>query len=109
MNIFLKVILCLAISILYTHPLHSYAKDFTIDRPITIAILAKDMAHCLPLYLTCIEKQTWPKSKTYLYIRTNDNNDNTATNIKDWIEKVKDQYLGIYFDDSDVPISVKAI
>src|SRR5579872_6045160 len=45
---------------------------------ITIAILAKDKAHTLPLYLDCIEAQTWPKSNTYLYIRTNNNNDNTA-------------------------------
>lgn len=76
-------------------------------RPITIAILAKDKAHCLPLYLSCIEKQTWPKSLTYLYIRTNDNNDNTATILRDWIEKVKDLYLDIYFDDSDASTSVK--
>jgi len=84
-----------------------YAKDFTTDRPVTIAILAKDKEHCLLTYLNCIQKQTFPKSKTYLYIRTNDNNDNTAEILKAWVEKVKDQYLGVYFDDSDAPVSVK--
>lgn len=69
--------------------------------PVTIAILAKDKAHCLPFYLHCIEKQTWPKSKTLLYIRTNNNNDNTAQILKDWIEKVKTYYLKIYFDETD--------
>ena len=41
---------------------------------VTIAILAKDKAHTLPLYLQCIEQQTWPAQQTYLYIRTNNNN-----------------------------------
>lgn len=72
------------------------------DKPITIAILARDKAHCMPLYLSCIESQTWPKSKTYLYIRTNNNSDETAKILLDWVEKVKDQYLGIYFDDSNL-------
>jgi hypothetical protein len=72
------------------------------DRPITIAILVKDKEHTLPLYLSCIEQQTWPKSKTYLYIRTNNNRDNSAQVLAQWVEKVKDQYLEIFFDDSDI-------
>lgn len=83
-------------------PNECYSTDLNCDRPITIAILAKDKAHCLPYYLTCIEKQTWPASKTYLYIRTNNNTDSTVTVLKEWINKVKDIYLGIYFDDSNV-------
>lgn len=74
---------------------------------ITIAILAKDKAHTLPLYLSCIENQTWPASKTYLYIRTNNNNDNTAEVLADWIDRVWDRYAGVYFDDSDVPEQVQ--
>lgn len=69
---------------------------------VTIAILAKDKAHVLPLYLDLIEKQTYPASKIKLYIRTNNNNDHTAVILKHWIEKVKDRYSEIYFDDSDV-------
>lgn len=72
------------------------------DRCITIAILVKDKAHTLPLYLSCIEYQTWPKSKTYLYIRTNNNNDNSANILRSWVEKVQDKYLGVFFDASDV-------
>ncbi len=68
---------------------------------ITIAILAKDMAHVLPLYLSCIEQQTWPKNKTYLYIRTNNNKDNTIDLLKAWMNQVGSQYAGIYFDDTD--------
>ena len=69
---------------------------------ITIAILAKDKAHSLPLYLRCIEAQTWPKEKIYLYIRTNNNNDNTVEILKTWIARFGHLYAGIYFDDTDV-------
>lgn len=84
----------------------SISKDLS-DEYITIAILAKDMAHTLPLYLSCIEKQTWPKNKTYLYVRTNNNNDNTGDILKNWINKVKKAYADIYFDDTNVPEQVQ--
>ena len=89
--------------------LHS-SKSFSDDKSqeyITIAILAKDKAHTLDLYLSCIEKQTWPAEKTYLYIRTNNNNDNSAEILRDWIERVKDRYAEIYFDDSNVDVPVE--
>lgn len=69
---------------------------------VTIAILAKDKAHTLPEYLHCIEHQTWPKSNTYLYVRTNNNTDETACMLRDWLAKVRNQYADVYFDDSDV-------
>lgn len=69
---------------------------------VTIAILAKDKAHVLPLYLSLIENQTYPASKIKLYIRTNNNNDHTADILEQWIEKVKDKYSEIYYDSSDV-------
>jgi uncharacterized protein YbcV (DUF1398 family) len=69
---------------------------------VTIAILAKDKGHVLPLYLNQIENQTYPASKIKLYIRTNNNNDNTAALLEQWIEKVRDRYSEIYYDASDV-------
>ena len=69
---------------------------------VTIAILAKDKAHVLPLYLDLIENQTYPADKIKLYIRTNNNKDNTAAVLEQWIEKVKDRYSEIYYDASDV-------
>lgn len=74
---------------------------------ITIAILAKDKAHTLPLFLQCIEQQTWPKNQTYLYIRTNNNNDETSKILKNWIEKIKKEYLQVYFDCSNVVENVE--
>jgi len=69
---------------------------------VTVAILAKDKAHVLPLNLELIEKQTYPASQIKLYIRTNNNNDNTAQLLRQWVEKVKDRYSEIHFDASDV-------
>lgn len=69
---------------------------------VTIAILAKEKAHVLPLYLDLIERQTYPSSQIKLYIRTNNNRDHTAALLEQWIEKVKDKYSEIYFDSSDV-------
>lgn len=77
------------------------------DKNVTIAILAKDKAHILPLYLKCIEMQNWPANKTNLYIRTNNNNDATAQILRDWIAQVKERYATVYFDDTDVPEKVQ--
>lgn len=75
---------------------------------VTIAILAKDKAHVLPLYLNLIENQTYPAEKIKLYIRTNNNHDHTACLLEEWVEKVKDRYSEIYYDASDVPEPVHA-
>lgn len=74
---------------------------------VTIAILAKDKAHFLPTYLRCIEKQTWPKAKTNIYIRTNNNNDNTDDILKDWIQREGHNYAKVFLDVSDVPEQVQ--
>jgi len=71
------------------------------NKPLVIAILAKSVAHVLPLYLKSIEQQTVIDENTIFYIRTNDNKDNTTEILKEWIEKMKDKHE-IYFDDSSV-------
>jgi len=74
---------------------------------VTVAILAKDKAHTLSLYLSCLERQTWPASNIYLYIRTNNNNDDTVQILRDWVARVGNNYAKIYFDDTDVAESVQ--
>lgn len=74
----------------------------TFVEDVTIAILAKDKAHTLPLYLESLENQTFDKTKSYLYIRTNNNNDDSANILKAWIRKVGHEYKAVYFDDSDI-------
>ncbi|WP_405115539.1 hypothetical protein MHH28_13065 [Paenibacillus sp. FSL K6-1217] len=69
---------------------------------VTIAILAKDKGHVLPLYLELIEKQTYPASRINLYIRTNNNNDRTKEILEEWVERVGERYHEVHFDASDV-------
>jgi glycosyltransferase involved in cell wall biosynthesis len=69
---------------------------------ITIAILAKDKAHTLPIYLTCLLNLDYPKDKILLYVRSNNNNDNTIEILSKWINEYKDLYKEVYFDYSDV-------
>lgn len=99
--LFLLVLHCGALSAAQQQPI-AYVTDY-----VTIAILAKDKAHTLPVYLRCLEQQTWPAEKTYLYIRTNNNTDDTARILHAWVEKVGSRYAAIYFDDTDVPEQVQ--
>ncbi|MDT8899714.1 hypothetical protein [Anaeroselena agilis] len=69
---------------------------------VTIAILAKDKSHVLPLYLDLIQNQTYPASLIKLYVRTNNNNDDTAAVLERWLESVKGRYSEIHYDASDV-------
>lgn len=64
-------------------------------------ILAKDKAPVLPLYLECIENLDYPKGDMIVYIRTNNNNDNTGSILLDWYNKVEG-YKSIFLDDQDV-------
>lgn len=74
---------------------------------LTIAILAKDKAHTLPMYLELLEQQTFAANKTFLYIRTNNNTDDTANILKQWVDKVGYKYAGVHFDASDVAEKVQ--
>jgi len=75
---------------------------------VTVAILAKDKAHCLPIFLQCLEAQTWPKAKTHIYIRSNNNNDNTKEVLENWIKRAAGLgYANIFTDFADVEQKVQ--
>lgn len=74
---------------------------------LTIAILAKDKEATLPLYLHCLVSQTFPKEKTNLYIRTNDNTDDTVIILKEFVEKYGSEYHEVFFDDSSINEQLK--
>ena len=74
---------------------------------ILIAILAKDKAACLPFYLQCIYNQHYDKKHLHLYIRTNDNNDNTSEILLDFIGKYGKEYGSVYYDDSSLNPELK--
>ena len=74
---------------------------------ITIAILAKQKGHSLPLFLKCISNQTYPKELISIYIRSNNNTDNTLEILQNWVVENRDKYDEIYEDYSDVDIRVQ--
>jgi hypothetical protein len=73
---------------------------------ITIAILVKDKEQTLPLYLECIENQSYPKQNIHLYVRSNNNRDNSVSILENWIEKNKEKYKSVYTDYSDAEIDI---
>ena len=74
---------------------------------VLLAILAKQKADVLPLYLECIETLDYPKSSIVLSVRTNNNTDATKEILVDWLGRVGHLYAGVEFDDSDVPEAVQ--
>jgi hypothetical protein len=76
-----------------------------LDNPprVMIGILAKQAAIALPLYLDCLEALDYPKSAITLYIRTNNNTDDTAPILEAWVERVRPLYDHIEFDPTDLP------
>ena len=74
---------------------------------LVVAILAKDKENTLPFYLRCIYNQTYNKKYIHLYIRTNDNNDNTEQLLIEFIEKYGKEYASVYFDKTNISDSIK--
>lgn len=61
----------------------------------------------MPIYLACIECQTWPAARTNLYIRVNNCNDNTIEIIENWLARNRSRYKEVYFDKTDLPERVE--
>jgi glycosyltransferase involved in cell wall biosynthesis/SAM-dependent methyltransferase len=74
---------------------------------ILLAILAKQKADALPLYLNCIEALDYPKSLIKLYIRTNNNTDATEQILREWVGRVGHLYAGVEFDAENVETNVE--
>jgi hypothetical protein len=88
------------------------------DYPLVLLhVLAKDKEHLLDHWLkTQLDEIDYPKNRIGLYIRTNDNKDNTEATLDDWIIKQRgaddcpdDTYpwFNIEFDNSSVDDSIK--
>lgn len=70
-------------------------------------ILAKDKEYCLNYYLECLLNQTLVKSKIHLYIRTNDNTDNTINILLGFLSKYGNDYASVYFNHKSVDDRLK--
>jgi hypothetical protein len=74
---------------------------------IVIAILARNKEHTLPLYLECISNLDYNKKNILLYIRTNDNTDNTTKILEEFIRKNKSKYNSIYYNKRSISEELK--
>jgi hypothetical protein len=74
---------------------------------VLIAILAKQKESFLPLYLQCLEELDYPKSAIHLYVRTNNNIDNTESLLREWLVRVGESYASVEFNTQDTPERVE--
>jgi hypothetical protein len=77
------------------------------DSYVVLAILAKDKESTLDFYLDCIYKQTYDKKYIHLYIRTNDNNDDTQNILLNFSNTYGNEYASVYYDDTDITDELK--
>jgi hypothetical protein len=72
-----------------------------------MAILAKQKARSLPLYLECIDALDYPKTSLVLYIRTNNNTDDTERILREWVGRIGHLYAAVIFDATNVESQVE--
>jgi len=74
---------------------------------VVVAILVKDKESTLPTFIRCLLNQTFPKKRTRLYIRTNDNTDNSEEILSKFINEHGSDYKSIFYDATPVSESIK--
>lgn len=74
---------------------------------VVIAILVKDKEATLPTFITCLLNQTFPKERTRLYIRTNDNKDKSEEILSEFINEYGSKYKSVFYDNTSVSEELK--
>jgi hypothetical protein len=71
-----------------------------------VAILAKQKEKMLPAWLDSLSKWDYPKDRMILYVRSNNNTDNTEGILREWINANRKWYRLVVEDyrDIDVPV-----
>jgi hypothetical protein len=72
-----------------------------------LALLVKQKEAVLPLFLESLNDWDYPKENIFIYIRTNNNTDNTKELLEEWIEEYGDKYKGLIYNSEDVPEKVE--
>lgn len=71
---------------------------------IQFAILVRNAAVFLPLFLDCVANLDFPKRQICLDVFTNDNSDNTSSLIRDWLSAHGNEYHSVDFEDTTNPL-----
>jgi len=72
-----------------------------------LALLVKQKEAVLPLFLESLNDWDYPKENIFIYIRTNNNTDNTKQLLEEWVEEYGDKYKGLIYNSEDVPEKVE--
>ena len=72
-----------------------------------LALLVKQKEAVLPLFLDSLNNWDYPKENIFVYIRTNNNTDNTKGLLEEWIEENANEYRGLIYSSEDVPEKVE--
>jgi hypothetical protein len=72
-----------------------------------IAVLAKQKEKVLPLFLRSLYDLNYPKEDIALYVRTNNNTDNTQQILDDWLKEHRAEYHYVHYDNSDIADNVE--
>jgi len=72
-----------------------------------LALLVKQKEAVLPLFLESLNDWDYPKENIFIYIRTNNNTDNTKQLLEEWIKEYGDKYKGLIYNSKDVPEKVE--
>ena len=78
------------------------------DTPVVfVALLAKQKEGVLNLFLENLEAWDYPKDRIHLYVRTNNNTDNTEIMLAEWIGIHGPKYRSVSFETQNVPENVE--
>jgi len=67
------------------------------SKSVLLAILARNKAHVLPKFLSCIDALEYDKSAITIYVDTNNNDDETEEMLEAWQQKNRSLYKDILF------------
>uniref|UniRef100_A0A8C4XHK0 Collagen beta(1-O)galactosyltransferase 2b n=1 Tax=Erpetoichthys calabaricus TaxID=27687 RepID=A0A8C4XHK0_ERPCA len=72
---------------------------------VMIAILARNSAHSLPLYLGCIDRLDYPKERLAIWAASDHNVDNTSVVLQEWLKNVQKLYHHVEWKNVQEPRS----
>jgi glycosyltransferase involved in cell wall biosynthesis len=78
------------------------------EKKVLLAILARNKAHVLPLFLKCIDNLEYDKKLITVYINTNNNKDNTVELLENWMKQNKLKYAEVVYDHHEIEIDDSA-
>lgn len=64
---------------------------------ILIVCLVRNKAHTLPLFLTYLQEQTYPKNRISLWLKPDHNEDNSREILETWLNQVEKLYHSVHY------------